>query len=130
MESADVCIRGSGAVALSLALALSRQGLRVALPRVPPLPATSDVRAYALNAASVALLQDLKVWDALPESARTAVYDMQVKGDAATGTYYSADHPDYPGLLQRVRCFDDISRARASGFRPADPPAPSPTPAP
>jgi 2-polyprenyl-6-methoxyphenol hydroxylase-like FAD-dependent oxidoreductase len=81
----DVCIRGSGAVALSLALALSRQGLRVALPRVPPLPAEGDVRAYALNAASRRLLQDLRVWDALPADAVTPVYDMDVAGDAPGG---------------------------------------------
>jgi uncharacterized protein YgiM (DUF1202 family) len=54
----------------------------------------------------------------------------QVKGDASTGFYYSADHPDYPGLLQRVRCFDDVSRARASGFRPPEPSDASPTPEP
>ena len=90
MESADVAIRGSGAVALSLALALSRQGLRVALPRVLPLPPTEDVRAYALNAASRRLLQDLKVWDALPADAVTPVYDMDVAGDAEGGLQFSA----------------------------------------
>ena len=40
------------------------------------------MRAYALNAASVALLRSLKVWDALPAQAATSVYDMQVQGDA------------------------------------------------
>ncbi|WP_395698879.1 FAD-dependent monooxygenase [Aquabacterium sp.] len=85
MESVDVCIRGSGAVAFSLALALSRQGLDVALPAVPPLPAAGDVRAYALNAASRQLLGALKVWDALPADAVTPVYDMHVAGDAAGG---------------------------------------------
>ncbi|MBI5259556.1 MAG: FAD-dependent monooxygenase [Burkholderiales bacterium] len=82
MESVDVCIRGSGAVAFSLALALSRQGLRVALPVVLPPSAEPDVRAYALNAASRALLADLRVWDALPADAVTPVYDMHVQGDA------------------------------------------------
>jgi ubiquinone biosynthesis UbiH/UbiF/VisC/COQ6 family hydroxylase len=40
------------------------------------------VRAYALNAGSVALLRGLKVWDALPEDAKTPVHDMLVHGDA------------------------------------------------
>ena len=43
--------------------------------------AAADVRAYALNPASVQLLQSLKVWDALPLDARTAVQDMHVEGD-------------------------------------------------
>jgi hypothetical protein len=54
----------------------------------------------------------------------------QLKGDASTGTYFPPDHPDYAGLRQRVRCFDDASRARASGFLPAEAPEASPSPAP
>jgi hypothetical protein len=57
----------------------------------------------------------------------------QLKGDFPSGLYYSPDHPDYAGLRQRVRCFDDASRARASGFQPAEPPAPpdaAPSPSP
>lgn len=81
----DVCVRGSGAVAMAAALALGRQGLRVALAsRRPgePSPARADVRTYALNDASVALLQGLRVWDALPADARTEVLDMRIEGDA------------------------------------------------
>jgi 2-polyprenyl-6-methoxyphenol hydroxylase-like FAD-dependent oxidoreductase len=88
----DVCVRGVGIVGRTLALALSRQGLAVALQA--PANATTlqaplfnaareDVRAYALNAASVALLDSLKVWNELPADARTAVFDMRVEGDAA-----------------------------------------------
>jgi len=43
----------------------------------------------------------------------------QLKGDAATGTYYLPDHPDYAGLRLRVRCFDSQNQARASGYSPA-----------
>lgn len=87
MNRVDVQIRGSGAVASSLALALSQQGLRVALsaPRAVE-GGASDVRAYALNAASRDLLQRLKVWDAMPADAVTAVYDMRVFGDEAGAT--------------------------------------------
>jgi 2-polyprenyl-6-methoxyphenol hydroxylase-like FAD-dependent oxidoreductase len=82
-----VCVRGAGIVGSAMALALSRQGLDVAL-QAPAAradgPAVDDVRAYALNAAAVALLEQLKVWPALPPDARTAVYDMRIEGDAAS----------------------------------------------
>lgn len=74
-------MRGSGTVALAAALALARRGLRVRLQaslRTPP----ADLRSYALGARSVELLQALKVWDALPADARTAVRDMRIEGDA------------------------------------------------
>lgn len=83
----DVLVRGAGIVGQSLALSLARLGLQVGLqadaPRTDAQPAVFDVRAYALNAASVALLKSLKVWDALPAHAATPVYDMHVHGDAA-----------------------------------------------
>ena len=82
MTQADILVRGAGAVGLAAALALSRQGRSVALLHSAP-PAVDDVRAYALNAASVRLLATLKVWDAIPADARTAVHDMHVAGDAA-----------------------------------------------
>ena len=82
MRNFDVCVRGSGAVGLAAALALARQGLSVALQAAPAPSAVADVRTFALNARSVALLSTLKVWDALPEGARTAVYDMHIEGDA------------------------------------------------
>jgi 2-polyprenyl-6-methoxyphenol hydroxylase-like FAD-dependent oxidoreductase len=84
MTAFDVRILGSGIVSRALALTLARQGLRVALQARPPRPATAapDVRAYALNPASVALLAGLRAWDTLPPDARTAVQDMQVAGDA------------------------------------------------
>ena len=83
MDNFDVAVSGAGIVGQSLALALARQGLRVALRRDPVRGAgDEDVRAYALNAASVALLRGLKVWDALPPQAATPVYDMQEIGRA------------------------------------------------
>ncbi len=88
MSKVDVCVRGAGPVGACLALALSRQGLSVALQAAAAGAAgagaqvRADVRAFALNASSVALLRELKVWDALPDDARCAVYDMHVEGDA------------------------------------------------
>jgi hypothetical protein len=54
------------------------------------------------------------------ERAATPCRPGQLKGDAATGIYYPVDHPEYAGLRERVRCFDDAGRARASGFRLAE----------
>ena len=94
MSNVDVCIRGAGAVGLSLALSLARQGLRVGVVGTEPragetvaaaVAAAPDVRAYALNAASRQLLSDLKVWDALPTDAVTPVHDMHIEGDAPGG---------------------------------------------
>ncbi|TXH55243.1 MAG: 2-octaprenyl-3-methyl-6-methoxy-1,4-benzoquinol hydroxylase [Burkholderiaceae bacterium] len=83
MKHVDVLVRGAGIVGQSLALALARLGLTVGLRTdAPRADAAPDVRAYALNAASVALLKSLKVWDALPAHAATPVYDMHVQGDA------------------------------------------------
>ncbi|MES2960678.1 MAG: 2-octaprenyl-3-methyl-6-methoxy-1,4-benzoquinol hydroxylase, partial [Pseudomonadota bacterium] len=81
MKPFDIHVRGSGIVGSVAALALSRQGLTVAMD-TPGTLRHDDVRAYALNAASVALLESLKVWPALPADARSAVYDMRVEGDA------------------------------------------------
>lgn len=82
----EVCVRGSGVVGLTAALALSRLGLDVTFTAsAPRAVARADVRAYALNASSVRLLRELEVWDALPPGARTAVYDMRVQGDGAYG---------------------------------------------
>ncbi len=83
MKHVDVLVRGAGIVGQSLALSLARLGLQIGLCRDEPRAgAAPDVRAYALNAASVALLKSLKVWDALPAHAATPVYDMHVQGDA------------------------------------------------
>ncbi|MEO3693266.1 FAD-dependent monooxygenase [Roseateles paludis] len=86
MQSADanvdVLIRGAGAVGSSLALALSAQGLSVALLGREEAPRGPDVRTYALNASAVSLLRELRVWDALPPEAIAPVYDMWVAGDA------------------------------------------------
>jgi 2-polyprenyl-6-methoxyphenol hydroxylase-like FAD-dependent oxidoreductase len=84
MKDFDVQVLGAGIVGRSLALALARAGLSVALrPETARAPGEDDVRAYALNAASVGLLRSLKVWDALPAHAATPVLDMHVQGDGA-----------------------------------------------
>jgi len=83
MQSVDVMVKGRGAVGSSLALSLAAQGLTVGLAGAPEAARPDDVRTYALNAASVALLTELKIWDSLPADAVCPVYDMVVCGDAA-----------------------------------------------
>jgi 2-polyprenyl-6-methoxyphenol hydroxylase-like FAD-dependent oxidoreductase len=75
----DICIRGAGIVGRTLALLLARERLNVALVDAPAHSATRDVRAYSLNGASKALLQDLRCWPEAP--AVTPVHQMQVWGD-------------------------------------------------
>jgi ubiquinone biosynthesis UbiH/UbiF/VisC/COQ6 family hydroxylase len=79
----DICIRGAGIVGRTLALLLARERLNVALvdahPATPGLVPAADVRAYSLNGAAKALLQDLRCWPEPP--AVTPVHQMQVWGD-------------------------------------------------
>lgn len=82
MQSVDVLVRGRGAVGSSLALSLAAQGLSVGVTGEPVTARSGDVRTYALNAASVAMLTELKVWDGLPADAVSPVYDMVICGDA------------------------------------------------
>lgn len=92
----DICIRGGGIVGHTLALLLARDRLRVGL--VAPQPQTSepDVRAYALNAKSKALLESVRCWpDALHATEVTA---MQVKGDDGGEVNFSATSLAVPAL--------------------------------
>ena len=90
----DICIRGAGIVGRALALQLAAKRLRVALVdhRLGDSAGTteghSDVRAYALNPASRALLQGMRCW---PDAVHaTPVLAMQVFGDAGGATHFDA----------------------------------------
>jgi 2-polyprenyl-6-methoxyphenol hydroxylase-like FAD-dependent oxidoreductase len=87
----DICIRGAGIVGRTLALLLARERLNVALVDVPAPTATPDVRAYSINSAAKALLQDLRCWPEAP--ADTPVHQMQVWGDDGGQIHFGAgDH--------------------------------------
>lgn len=107
MQAFDVQVSGAGIVGKSLALSLARLGLSVALRGAPAATARDDVRAYALNAASVDLLQRLKVWDTLGAGATTAVHDMVVRGDSSAG------HLEFSAWEQRVGALAVITDAAA-----------------
>ncbi len=133
MMQADVVVRGAGVVGQTLALCLARQGLRVTLvggsDAAVSASRSTDVRAYALNAASRGLLQKLKVWDALPPDAVTPVFEMQVAGDAPgaeltfsawqQGVHALAWIVDVPSLEQAlsaaVRFAPHIERSQDAG---------------
>lgn len=103
MTTCDVLVRGDGIVGRSLALALARIGLEVVVVgrRVAAETArtvtgtdpsrTPDVRAYSLNASSIGFLDRLGVWNTLPADAKTAVHEIDVRGDAqGAGIAFSA----------------------------------------
>jgi 2-polyprenyl-6-methoxyphenol hydroxylase-like FAD-dependent oxidoreductase len=94
----DVCIRGAGIVGRTLALLLARDRLRVGLVEapLPPQGANSDVRAYALNAASRDLLLRLRGW---PEELHaTPVQAMDIRGDEGGRLRFGAAAEQVPAL--------------------------------
>ena len=98
----DICIRGDGIVGRTLALLLARDRLRVGLVSLAhanaPKPASGsgDVRAYALNATSKALLESVRCWPDAEHA--TEVLHMQVKGDAGGEVNFNATELDVQGL--------------------------------
>lgn len=94
----DVCIRGAGIVGRTLALLLARDRLRVGLVDTQPAPGSghSDVRAYALNAASRELLLRLRAWP--DEQHGTPVLGMDVRGDDGGHVHFSAAAEQVPAL--------------------------------
>lgn len=90
-QTFDICIRGSGIVGKTLALLLARDRLKVALVPAPTAssPGATDVRAYALNAASRGLIDSVRSW---PDATHaTAVQKMQVAGDQGGFVSFDAD---------------------------------------
>jgi 2-polyprenyl-6-methoxyphenol hydroxylase-like FAD-dependent oxidoreductase len=83
----DVCIRGAGVVGKTLALLLARARIRVGLVQTAaPQGSAPDIRAFALNAASQALLHSVRAW---PDDG-CAVQHMRVQGDEAASVQFDA----------------------------------------
>jgi 2-octaprenylphenol hydroxylase len=84
----DAAVVGRGAVGAAAALGLAQAGLKVALigPATAPQSADPswDPRVFALSPASRALLESLRLWDALDASRMAPVYDMRVHAGAST----------------------------------------------
>ncbi len=95
----DICIRGGGAVGLTMALLMARKRLRVGL--VAPLATASagahtDIRAYALNAHSRSLLHSLRCWPQAHHAAPVAA--MHVYGDAGGELHFDAQEQQAEAL--------------------------------
>jgi len=85
----QIAVVGGGLVGKACALLLAQQGMQVAL--VAPRPAVDaaarigqddwDTRIYAFSASSQALLERLRVWEALDPARVQPVRDMRVFGD-------------------------------------------------
>ncbi|MFO1263441.1 MAG: FAD-dependent monooxygenase [Rhodoferax sp.] len=107
----DCCIRGAGIVGRTLALHLAAKQLRVALVTQGSAPAApaQDVRAYALNAASRALLEGVRGWP--DHQAATPVQVMQVQDEGGGEVVFTASETgsealnwivDVPALESRL----------------------------
>ncbi len=94
-EKRDVVIAGAGLVGLSLACALTRGGLRVALldRQSPPPTGDSDawdVRVYAISPGSAAFLHAIGAWQALSCDRIAAIESMRIVGDRGAMLNFSA----------------------------------------
>lgn len=98
----DVAVVGGGLVGKTAALALTQSGYKTALlaQAVTPRPAdlAFDTRVYALSSSSQALLERLRVWQALDHGRLAPVYDMRVYGDAHAELHFSAYQASVPQL--------------------------------
>lgn len=101
-HSFDVAVVGGGLVGKTAALALTQSGYKTALLAQPAAPRPADLvfdtRVYALSSSSQALLERLRVWQALDHGRLAPVYDMRVYGDAHTELHFSAYQASVPQL--------------------------------
>ncbi|MDW9242662.1 ubiquinone biosynthesis hydroxylase, UbiH/UbiF/VisC/COQ6 family protein [Burkholderia cepacia] len=93
---------GGGLVGKTAALALTQSGYKTALLAQPAAPRPADLvfdtRVYALSSSSQALLERLRVWQALDHGRLAPVYDMRVYGDAHAELHFSAYQASVPQL--------------------------------
>lgn len=85
-ERYQVIVVGAGLVGAAAALALGRQGLRVALvERQPPQtpPDQWDTRIYAISPASQRFLEGIGAWQRMDAGRVQPVFRMDVKGDTS-----------------------------------------------
>ncbi|WP_176051152.1 UbiH/UbiF family hydroxylase [Burkholderia sp. BCC1644] len=98
----DVAVVGGGLVGKTAALALTQSGYKTALLAQPATPRPADLafdtRVYALSSSSQALLERLRVWQALDHSRLAPAYDMRVYGDAHAELHFSAYQASVPQL--------------------------------
>ncbi|WP_407919695.1 FAD-dependent monooxygenase [Derxia lacustris] len=83
--SFDLVVAGRGAVGSAVAIGAAQLGLSVLLvgPKPAPVRETWDLRVFAISAASMRLLERLRIAGQLDRERMAPVYDMLVHGDAA-----------------------------------------------
>ena len=118
----DVAVLGGGVVGHTLALLLARDRLRVALVQAPaPAHPAPDIRAYALNAASRALLDGLRVWPQATDQppAVTPVHHMWVSdaSDQAASVRFDGNAGEPLSWIVDVPALE-ATLAQAVAFQP------------
>ena len=101
--SCDVAVVGAGVVGLAAGLGCAQRGLRTTLVGPPAratvrAPGEFDARIYALAPASVALLERLRVWQAVDATRVEPVARMQVYGDDGAELRFDA----YTAAVERL----------------------------
>lgn len=120
VERYQVVVVGAGLVGAAAALALGRQGLRVALiERQPPVvpDASWDSRIYAISPASQRFLARIGAWDRLDRDRIQPVFRMEVAGDAQGAVRldaYESGVPYLASIIENGRLQDALWRALES----------------
>ncbi len=110
-SSVDVVIVGAGLVGASLARALARSDLGIALvePAPPAMPAADwDARMYALSPASQGFLDRIGVWEMLPAERLAPVREMKIFGDRAAELGFSS----YDAGVERLATIVESGRVQ------------------
>ena len=109
--TSDVVIVGAGLVGASLARALSRSDLELALIEpAPPSPPSEDwdSRIYALSPASQAFLERIGAWEAMDSARLGPVRAMKIAGDRGAELGFSA----YDSGVERLATIVESGRVQ------------------
>ncbi len=105
----DIIIVGAGLVGAAFARSLKGSGLKLALienqvPQQPPNDGSWDSRIYAISPGNVKFLSQLAIWQTLDANRVAPVYDMHIRGDAASAqldfSAYEAGMPELAFILE------------------------------